>query len=1008
MLAHHPITGAPIKILKTETHLYKNKKTIAWLRTLPEDHLYPIRFQRWDTFVTQVDLAEIWKKCLGDYPSAIVLREPTAEVLKWLEKAPRQKQLLFLSKDVMDAYTPERFHKEKFINVICLDELGEMFPHIYRVCSPTDPDVVIALSIAVVFRASRLMGINKHELDSVLPYWLTIKDAYSLEVLPIQEPETLTLIQQYYEPANAKRSKEIKQCLEMNLLNPCIDKVILLNEKRYSLPKSSKVTEVILGHRLKYSDVIKYIKEHGQGLIVFSNSDIYLDISWNQLWSIKMENTFLSLLRYETQKEGGIKLFGPRPDSQDTWAVHSDSVKSRTWDYSTLDFEFGRAGCDNAINVEMLKNKFLVANPCLSLQTIHCHESEYRTYNPHDVVDKPVYLYLDPTGLHDLEPMRDLTKFQVAWPQATPFSRRVYSADPKALRTFCAMITREEDIPYAVDSANTFTPAEEKLYKFSNAFMTPNGLLYSYKSIYLGNTEAMREAWATTPISHITPCIGVKSTLGAPLDNETADNVFAYLTLYLSRIFRLRESHQGDFWLPRTTNRLQDFLQFFKWNDEVLPVLPRDDSVASFAETATMLPPRSEIHKEDIDALRSMLKNYQSAPSGKKAVIIQNDKSIDSEETVALEKILEANGYDVDIVYIHRSSPSYMIQRFSEASLCISPQGCENLWWLLPEGAKVIDVLPELKLKSDGAHMAGACGLEYWITLMPRAKKEQHTPLLVKKILATLEATKPKTVTLPLIIVPTKRDGYHSHAGDSFREMVDLWAEQGRCDVQQLNTNYVWFGAIGDTLLYDRANFNWLERDPEPYKKLLCGNPDASLKQAQQWTFWPRNPRLVEELAYLSNQKERTRTLVFYGRVENAIQEQNRKNDLWKACDEYDCPTSGPYKYGPREYLKQLANSKFGLCMAGYGPKCNREVECMALGTVPVVAPDVDMENYVNPPQEGVHYLRLKTFDPEEAKIAVHMSDEKWKEMSMASHSWWKVNASAMGLWNLTQNLALH
>ena len=80
----------------------------------------------------------------------------------------------------------------------------------------------------------------------------------------------------------------------------------------------------------------------------------------------------------------------------------------------------------------------------------------------------------------------------------------------------------------------------------------------------------------------------------------------------------------------------------------------------------------------------------------------------------------------------------------------------------------------------------------------------------------------------------------------------------------------------------------------------------------------------------------------------------------------------------------------------------------MALGTVPVVAPDVDMENYVNPPQEGVHYLRLKTFDPEEAKIAVHMSDEKWKEMSMASHSWWKVNASAMGLWNLTQNLALH
>jgi hypothetical protein len=213
MLAHHPITGAPIKILKTETHLYKNKKTLAWLRTLPEDHMYPVRFQRWDTFVTQVDLAEIWKKCLGDYPSAIVLRKPTPDVLKWLETAPRQKQLLFLSKDVMDAYTPERFQKEQFINVICLDELGEMFPHIYRICSPTDPDVVIALSVSVVFRASRLMGINKNELDPIFPYMIIIKEAYNLEVLPIQEPEQLTLIQQYYEPANAQRSKEIKQCL---------------------------------------------------------------------------------------------------------------------------------------------------------------------------------------------------------------------------------------------------------------------------------------------------------------------------------------------------------------------------------------------------------------------------------------------------------------------------------------------------------------------------------------------------------------------------------------------------------------------------------------------------------------------------------------------------------------------------------------------------------------------------------------------------------------------------
>ena len=76
----------------------------------------------------------------------------------------------------------------------------------------------------------------------------------------------------------------------------------------------------------------------------------------------------------------------------------------------------------------------------------------------------------------------------------------------------------------------------------------------------------------------------------------------------------------------------------------------------------------------------------------------------------------------------------------------------------------------------------------------------------------------------------------------------------------------------------------------------------------------------------------------------------------------------------------------------------------MAVGTVPLVAPDVDMLNYINPPEENVHYIRLKTFEPEEAKIAIQISDEKWKEMSIASHTWWKENASADGLWTITKN----
>ena len=59
---------------------------------------------------------------------------------------------------------------------------------------------------------------------------------------------------------------------------------------------------------------------------------------------------------------------------------------------------------DNAIAMELFRQKFLVVNPALTLRTFHMHESAVRTYDPKDIVDKPAYLYIAPTGLNDLKP----------------------------------------------------------------------------------------------------------------------------------------------------------------------------------------------------------------------------------------------------------------------------------------------------------------------------------------------------------------------------------------------------------------------------------------------------------------------------------------------------------------------------------------------------------------------------------------------------------------------------
>jgi hypothetical protein len=300
----------------------------------------------------------------------------------------------------------------------------EMYPQIGHKYEEDELEILTIASIGSLFRVHRLLGFTEHEIaePSFAEYVGQLKRQNGMIVGPLKEPEQLWLIQQYYVHPNSKRASELKHCLEKNIENPLIDRIILLNEKKLTLPKSDKIQQVILGRRMRYRDVFEHILKIPTNIItVFSNSDIYLTDSFRNLWTLDIKDKFLSLLRYE---ENTNELFGPRPDSQDTWVVRSDSVQSRQWDMAALDFEFGKAGCDNAINVELLKKKFVVANPSLSLKTMHVHTSEVRDYNPLDPIDKPFYLYLDPTGLHDLEPKQDLDIYKKTWSNPISYSCR--------------------------------------------------------------------------------------------------------------------------------------------------------------------------------------------------------------------------------------------------------------------------------------------------------------------------------------------------------------------------------------------------------------------------------------------------------------------------------------------------------------------------------------------------------------------------------------------------------
>jgi hypothetical protein len=313
----------------------------------------------------------------------------------------------------------------------------------------------------------------------------------------------------------------------------------------------------------------------------------------------------------------------------------------------------------------------------------------------------------------------------------------------------------------------------------------------------------------------------------------------------------------------------------------------------------------------------------------------------------------------------------------------------------------------EMEMNGEVHHIAKACDLESSIHIVP---KGSLAPITRKRILDSLtESPKQVVATVPTIYVPNPQscDTFYKHAGDSFREMIDLWEERGFVKKEYADCKNVWMNSVGDVLLYDRPNYDWLKRadgNEQTWKKALFGNPKPIGANAKAWSFWGRRPRLIE--AMLDQPVEKTRNLVFYGKIENSVQRANRtKHDWASVCDKYYMAKEDEVPLlSEQKYLDSISKAKYGLCLAGYGKKCHREVECMAFGTVPVCAPEVDMESYANPPVVGTHYLRVQ--NPEDAKTQIsNLSEEQWLAMSTACKEWYKTNCSVDGMWGLTKRL---
>jgi hypothetical protein len=228
---------------------------------------------------------------------------------------------------------------------------------------------------------------------------------HSNETQQIKEPtsDPINLFSQFFISDNPHRYNEIKYSLMRNVANPDIDKIYLLNERIYTEQelgiKSDKIILININHRLKFSDFFTYSnKTFGYNILI--NIDIFLDntVQHLRLSDIHIHKKIYSQLRYEyygnhSKIYGSEKDYECRPDSVDTWIIHSNN-KLTEKEINLFNFQLGQLGCDNKVTYLFKIIGYDCYNDPDYIVTHHNHRTNHRTYNTHNRITGPYMMQI--------------------------------------------------------------------------------------------------------------------------------------------------------------------------------------------------------------------------------------------------------------------------------------------------------------------------------------------------------------------------------------------------------------------------------------------------------------------------------------------------------------------------------------------------------------------------------------------------------------------------------------
>jgi hypothetical protein len=238
----------------------------------------------------------------------------------------------------------------------------------------------------------------------------------------ILNQDDIYLITQFFIPSNLERKNELIFCLKENINLNIFKNIFLINEKEYTKDEiqltdteMSKIKQIcfkknnsdLKGERMKYIHPLILVQlQKLKGYVVVSNSDIFFDNTLKNLYktSLSIKKSFYALLRFEfdnsnpnisfQEKKYKSNLFGPRPDSQDTWILHTNFLPNNR-QIIKCNFELGMPGCDNSIAYLFHSFGYKIYNEPFIVKTYHYHTTNIRNYNRENTIPPP-YMTVKP------------------------------------------------------------------------------------------------------------------------------------------------------------------------------------------------------------------------------------------------------------------------------------------------------------------------------------------------------------------------------------------------------------------------------------------------------------------------------------------------------------------------------------------------------------------------------------------------------------------------------------